>query len=378
MTGAARTAAIRTDTVRTAAARTGTVRTAIVGGGLAGAALAWRLTELGLKPTLFTSEQGRRTDATQASGGLLRGFETDPARARAAAESLAELRASPLLRGWADYRELDSTVVLPPGTDPAALHTVLRLLDELLPGSAELRQLPDLKPFLDLPPGSVAVVERQAGYLSPAALRDALLAQAVRAGATVRTDPVLRVLPEGTVRTAGGATAEYDTVVLATGPWTPGLLAAWGLPGGGLRSKRIQYTLGRGTPPGLGAFVDETCGLYGRPAGPGRFLLGLPTDEWDVDPAAPRTDADLARRVAELAAQRLGLDSWPGPDAVTVAAADCYAPAGGLRLRACLPGAALLSFTGGTGGAAKYALLAARSAAAAVFSGETPDEDLPS
>lgn len=209
------------------------MRTAIVGGGLAGAVLAWRLTELGLTPTVFISEQGRSADATQASGGLLRGFETDPAAARAAAESLAELRGSPLLRGWAGYRELDSTMVLPPDTDRSAVTAVLRLLDELLPGSAELRELPDLKAFLGLPPGAVAVVEQQAGYLSPAALRDALLEQAVRAGAVLRPEPVVRVLPEGTVRTAAGTGLDCDTVVLATGPWTPALLAAWGFPGGG-------------------------------------------------------------------------------------------------------------------------------------------------
>ncbi|MDH6140066.1 MULTISPECIES: hypothetical protein [Kitasatospora] len=66
-------------------------------------------------------------------------------------------------------------------------------IDELLPGSAELRELPALKPFLGLPPDTIAVVERQAGHLSPAALRDALLEQAVLAGAVVRTDPVVRV-----------------------------------------------------------------------------------------------------------------------------------------------------------------------------------------
>ncbi|TQF01415.1 FAD-binding oxidoreductase [Kitasatospora acidiphila] len=353
------------------------MRTAIVGGGLAGAVLAWRLTELGLKPTVFTSEQGRSADATQASGGLLRGFEPDPAAARAAAESLAELRGSPLLRSWAGYRELDSTVVLPPGTDRSSVAAVLRLLDELLPGSAELRELPDLKPFLGLPPDTVAVVERHAGYLSPAALRDAMLEQAVLAGAVVRTDPVVRVGPEGAVRTAAGTGVGYDTVVLATGPWTPSLLAAWGFPAGGLRAKQIQYTLGRGTPPGLGAFVDETSGLYGRPFGSGRFLLGLPTDRWDVDPTALRTDSELVQRVAGCAKARLGSDSWPGADAVTVAAADCYAPSGGLRLRSCLPGSPVLTFTGGTGGAAKYALGAGRSAAAALLCGETPGEDLP-
>lgn len=343
-------------------------RVAIVGGGLAGAALAWRLTRLGLLPTVFSDPHGRSADASRVSGGLVRGFDPDPLAARAAAESLAELRGSAVLRRWAGYREVGSAVLLPAPVHPGG-NTVpagsLRLLDELLPGSAEVRRAPDLGPFQGLAPGTLGVFERQAGFISPHRLREQLLAQAIRAGALLRPEPVVGVDPEGVLRTADGAAHRFDTVVLATGPWTPRLLAASGLPDQGLRTKEIQYTLSSaaGAPPGLGVFVDEGSGLYGRPVGAGRLLLGLPTDRWDGDPADPQPDPALAGLVARPARERLGLAGWPGSGGRTVAAADCYAPSGGLRLRVCLPGSSVLTFTGGTGGAAKYALGAARAAA---------------
>ncbi|MFE9421338.1 FAD-dependent oxidoreductase [Kitasatospora sp. NPDC006697] len=331
---------------------------AIIGGGLAGAALAWRLGRLGCPVTLFTGGALTGRDATEASGGLLRGYETDPEAARQAQLGLAELRASPELRDWAGYRELRSAYLLRPGTDPG----------ELPPGARAV-EAAELPVFRRLPPGTVAVLEPAAGCLSPARLRAALLAAVWEDGGTLRHEAVQQLSPDGELTSGSGGRERFRTVVLAAGPWTPGLLRRWGLPDQGLRVKQIQYTLGRAALPGLPAFVDETTGLYGRPDGPGRALLGLPTDSWPADPGAlrPLPAPELARR----AAQRLGLADWPGPAARTVTAADCWAPAdrpGGLRLRPLPPGG-FATFTGGTGGAAKTVLAASRTAAAELLEG---------
>jgi glycine/D-amino acid oxidase-like deaminating enzyme len=66
---------------------------AVIGGGLAGALLAWRLRKRGGRRTtdLYVGDQARPADATEASGGLIRGFETDPVGCASAAASLAEL-----------------------------------------------------------------------------------------------------------------------------------------------------------------------------------------------------------------------------------------------------------------------------------------------
>jgi glycine/D-amino acid oxidase-like deaminating enzyme len=341
---------------------------AVIGGGLAGAVLGWRLTRLGHPVTVLTGGALAARDATAVSGGLLRAFETDPVGARAAALSLAELRSDAGLRRLAGYREFGSSYLLPPGSTAAAIRPVLDLVDELLPGAARLVDAAELTVFRSLPPGTLAVVEPAAGCLAPARLRAALLAAVAAAGGAVREEAVTGLEPDGELRTADGRT-RFRAVVVAAGPWTPRLLRSWGLPDQGLRAKQIQYTLGSARLPGLGAFVDETSGLYGRPDGPHRLLLGLPTDRWDMDPGALAPLPELAARVAACAAERLGLVDWPGPEAFTATAADCWAApggTGGLLLRRLLPQRPLFTFTGGTGGAAKTVLAVSRDAATAL------------
>jgi hypothetical protein len=298
-------------------------------------------------------------DATGASGGLVRGFEEADDACRAAAASLAELRDSGTLRMWARYREVGSIYVLPPGSDPAGSVAVV---EQALPGSAAVVAPRAGHPFHDLPGGTTAIVERHAGYLSPDALRAGVLAELSATGTLLRPDRVTGVTADPAVGLAGARAAGYDVVVVAAGPWTPRLLRESGLKVG-LRTKLIQYAIYTAQPRWSGVFVDETTGLYGRPFGEGRMLLGLPTRLWDVDPAAVTPDPALAEEVAARARLRLGGPVARDRSARVVASADCYHDPPGLALRRCRPGALLFTFTGGSGGAAKTAIAASRTAA---------------
>jgi glycine/D-amino acid oxidase-like deaminating enzyme len=338
------------------------MRIAIVGAGVAGALLAWRLRQQapGLRLEIFAGGRRHDADASGASGGLVRGFEVGPAACQHAAESLAEIRGSATLRDWSLYRETGSVYLIPRAIDPSES---LAAVERMLPGSATLvswRRLARGYPFRGLPAGTVGVRERQAGYLSPRSLRAAVLAGLTAAGVPVWPMDVRAVTPDPAVRAASGATFRYDMVVLAAGAWTPGLLRRGGLPGQRMRTKQIQYSICRADLPGLGAFVDDATGLYGRPAGPGSFLLGLPSSRWDVDPDAVTPDLALAGAVAACARRTLGVPVEP---ASTVASFDCYHESGDLALRACGPGSALFTFTGGSGGAAKTVVARSRAAA---------------
>jgi len=330
----------------------GAVRVCVVGGGVAGSLLAWRLAGAGVDVHVFAVPG--RPDATAASGGLVRGFEPDPAACRLAADSLAELRADPGLARWAAYREIGSAYACA-GRTAADLAPMLSELDGRLPGSAALVDAAGLRArygWLD-PSGSlVAVVERHAGWLSPDRLRGAVLTDLSRLGA--------RVTPADAAPVTA-LTDRYDAVVVAAGRWTPRLLAAAGLDAGGLRTKAIQYGLhpcGGWSPP---AFVDESTGLWGR-AADGLVLLGVPSEQWDVDPDRPEVDPSMQRRAAELATARFGVAI--GLPRQVVASADAYAdpPLLALRPVPAVPG--LHTFTGGSGSAAKAALAASRLAAA--------------
>ncbi|WP_033951158.1 FAD-dependent oxidoreductase [Streptomyces sp. CNQ431] len=344
--------------------RGGPLRLAVVGGGVAGALLAWRTTGVpgGASVDLFTGGAGGRADASGVSGGLVRGFEPGAADAEEAAESLAEIRGSATLRMWSGYRETGSVYLLPPG---AAVDEPVAVVEKLLPGSAEVSDgawAVRTLPFREVPPDAVVVSERHAGHISPDALRAAALRAAAEAGATVRTVPVEAVTRGPGVRTADGRHLAYDRVVVAAGAWTPGLLARSGLPAAGLRTKHIQYSLFATPLTGLGAFVDENSGLYGRPWGKGTFLLGQPADRWGVDPDEAAPDAALTRRAAGTARRVLGADVAVDR---SVAACDCYHDPAGLALRPL--GGGLHTFTGGSGGAAKTVVAASRRAARALL-----------
>jgi glycine/D-amino acid oxidase-like deaminating enzyme len=228
------------------------------------------------------------------------------------------------------------------------LHAGAAHIGSRLPGTVELLSADELAPlgWAGLDEVAGAIRERQAGHLDPDALRTAVLDDlAGRANVDLRT---------------GHEAHRADITVVAAGAWTPRVLASMGLSAPELRIRSVQYSVYGAAgwqPP---AFVDATTGLFGRPTDSG-LLLGLPTEDWDVDPDSLTADPSLGARAAHYAIQRfpqLGL----GPVRHRVRAAECYARPGLLSLRPA--GANTYTFSGGSGGAVKSALAASRSAAA--------------
>jgi len=321
------------------------VRILVVGAGLAGATLAWRLHEAGAEVVVVGTTEAHG-DATAASGGLVRAFETEPHAATLAAESLAELLSGdPDLRASAGYQQTGSLYVLPSGSvPPVAMPTAGRLMS-----GAEVERRFGLT---GLPAGAIAVWEPDGGYIDV----DRLRCHALGKVRHLIAEPAARLIDGGVVLSDGRIVCA-DAVVLAAGAWTPGLLRANGLPAP-QRTKHIQYASYAVARP-VPAFVDETTGLYGRPDGPGRMLLGLPSDRWDVPPGTPAVDARLEASVRRVAASR-GIRAGRSPG-TPVSAVDCYTEPPGLALRPVA--GSVHTFTGGSGGAAKSALAASRRAA---------------
>ncbi|GAA3346930.1 hypothetical protein GCM10020358_59830 [Amorphoplanes nipponensis] len=330
----------------------------VVGAGLAGVLLARRLQDAGAEAVLIGA--GCRgapvgpADATAASGGLVRAFEPEPAARALATASLTELLSDPALAASAGWHRTGSLYVLAAGPGGG-----------LEIGGADVLTGPELRRRFgfDGPASAVGIWEPRAGYISPDLLRLAVL----RGLARTEAAPMAR-LDDGAVVLRDGRRLTGDRVVVAAGAWTPALLRAAGF-ATDLRTKHIQYAYHAVTRDDLPSMVDETSGLYGRPAGPGRMLLGLPSGRWDPDPAAPEADAALAERVATVATLRLpGLD--PRPIGPPVSAADCYSEPAGLALRAVA--GSVHTFTGGSGGAAKTALAASRLAASTLLDRPAP------
>jgi glycine/D-amino acid oxidase-like deaminating enzyme len=343
------------------------VRACIVGGGLAGSLLAWRLVRAttGWEIDLVPGHR-RHADATAASGGAVRAYEPRPEQRRLAIASLVELLASPTLRRWAGYQEVGSVYLRLSGD---GLGPAVADIELALPGSVELVPASELgrRGWADLHADGAAVLERQAGYTSPGRLRDAAMADAVSGERVSIVDGAVGAIAAGDRGAVSvvvtGRAREYDTVVVAAGAWTPALLGSSGLPAAGFRTKSIQYAVhpvdGWCPPP----FVDEVTGLYGRPTVDGGLLLGLPADQWDVDPDRPPTTGVLADTAARFARAR-----FPAlriaPATLRVGSADCYTEPPGLALRSVLDSEhRLFTFSGGAGGSVKTALAASHRAA---------------
>ena len=360
------------------------MQVSVLGGGVAGALLAWRLAQLpDVERVTIAPGAARRRDATAASGGAVRGYETETVQRRLAIDSLTELLTDDRLRDWAGYTETGS-VYRP--ADTASIKVGAAEVDAALPGSVSLLSAEELRERgwagddLDSS-GIVAVHERQAGYLDPERLRGSVLADlAGRGNVELLGDGTVTDLAPGSFTLAGNGYSS-DILVLATGAWTPALLRAHGWDSAGLRTKAIQYTVFgiNGWRPGT--FVDEVTGLYGKPVGAGQ-LLGLPTQAWDVEPDGPQPggplpDPALSEAVFQLAQRRfpqLRLEIGAQP----VAALDCYSTDSLLALRPVADtGDRLFTFTGGSGGAAKTALAASARAATQLASSAGPTSTLP-
>jgi glycine/D-amino acid oxidase-like deaminating enzyme len=352
------------------------MRVCIAGGGIAGTLLAWRLARRSdvEHVELLLGEAGS-TDATGLSGGVVRAYERHPEARRLAVQSLEELLSSRVLRAWAGYRETGALHLRP---DDGALDDELAEIDAHLPDSARVASGPELRAdgWARLPEGTVAVVERRAGYVSPSRLRTALLADlSARPNVRVARAAAGAVLvrADGTVTAStGGRARPCDVAVLAAGAWTPGMLVASGLPSGGLRTKSIQYATyaveGRRPLP----FADETSGLYGKPLTGGGLLLGLTTDEWDVAPGRRAPTQALHAAAGRLARRRM---PWLqlGSVRTTVNATDCYCDPPVLALRAVTgERGPIWTFTGGSGRSVKTALAASHEAAAQLLGTRLP------
>jgi glycine/D-amino acid oxidase-like deaminating enzyme len=347
------------------------VRACVIGGGLAGAMLVWRLAgQTRWELDLLTGVAGT-SDATAASGGAVRGYERHREQRRLASLSMVELRSSRTLRRWARFRPVDSVYLR---SDANGVDTEIAEVEARLPGSVSRGSPADLAAcgWAGVPNDAVAVLERAAGYTSPAAWRTALLAdRAVRRRVSVRATAATAVVPSehGSIAvTAGGQRREYDAVVVATGAWTPPLLRSCGLPADGYRTKSIQYgvyaTEGWRPPQ----FVDEISQLYGRPTPDGGLLLGLPTERWDVDPDLPPSRPGLIETAARLARDRFPALRL-GRLLQAATAADCYADQPVLCLRPVGTGHLLTTFSGGAGGSVKTVLAASQLAADQLVAG---------
>jgi len=263
----------------------------VIGGGVNGASIAYALAARGVKAVLV--EKGAlASGASGRSSALVRMHYTNEWDARLAWASF------PVFRNWTELMGGPGVfthtgfvnVVAPQFADH------LRRNVEMLKGigvnttaitGAELR---DLQPFANVDDIGAAAYEPDSGYANPAETVEGFRRRATELGARVlQWTAVTRVIRQESrvtgVETSAGR-IDAGSVIVAAGAWSRRLCAEIGLelPA---RPKAID-TVAVTRPPELAkghmVFIDNVLGNYFRPESGGLTLVGVPCQEWDIDP----------------------------------------------------------------------------------------------
>jgi sarcosine oxidase subunit beta len=263
----------------------------VVGGGVNGVSIAHALAGRGVRVVLV--EKGAlASGASGRSSALVRMHYTNEWDARLAWASF------PVFRHW---RELM-------GGPPVFTHTGfvnvvgpahaenLRRNVAMLQGigvptraitAAELREL---QPYAHVDDVGAAAYEPESGYADPAETVEGFRRRATELGARILQGTEVIRVDRGESRVRAVETSvgriETDRVVVAAGAWSRRLCREMGLalPA---RPKAID-TVAVSRPAELRdphmVYIDNVLGNYFRPEAGGLTLVGIPCQEWDIDP----------------------------------------------------------------------------------------------
>jgi sarcosine oxidase subunit beta len=174
-------------------------------------------------------------------------------------------------------------------------------------------ELAALQPGANVADVGAAAYEPDSGYADPVTTVEGFRRRAEALGARIMSwTTVTRIEQRGSrvtgVETSAGRIAA-DSVVLAAGAWSGYLARDVGLdlP---MRPKAID-TVAVSRPPELRAphmtFIDNVLGNYFRPEAGGLTLVGVPCQQWDIDPdtLGAGLPPEASSRGAELLTHRL-------------------------------------------------------------------------
>ncbi len=263
----------------------------VIGGGVNGVSVAYALAARGVKAVLV--EKGAlASGASGRSSALVRMHYTNEGDARLAWASF------PVFRNWAELMG-GPTVFTHTGfvnvvTPEFADH--LRRNVEMLKGigvnttAISAAELKELQPFANVDDIGAAAYEPESGYANPAETVEGFRRRATELGARVLQWTVVTRVVRQESRVTGVETSDgridAGSVIVAAGAWSRRLCAEIGLelPA---RPKAID-TVAVTRPPELAkghmVYIDNVLGNYFRPESGGLTLVGVPCQEWDIDP----------------------------------------------------------------------------------------------
>jgi glycine/D-amino acid oxidase-like deaminating enzyme len=286
----------------------------VIGGGINGTSIAYALASRGVKVVLV-DKGALASGASGRSSALIRMHYTNEWDARLAWASF------PVFTHWSDLMG-GPTVFTHTGfvniVAPAYAEHLRRnveMLRSLGVNTVALTaaELAALQPCANVEDIGAAAYEPDSGYADPAATVDGFRRRAEELGARIMPWTAVTKIDRRESRVRGVETSagriESDAVVMAAGAWSARLGRDVGLDLC-MRPKAID-TVAVTRPPELRephmVFIDNVLGNYLRPEAGGLTLVGVPCQEWDIDPDTLGTGLppQAASRGAELLTHRI-------------------------------------------------------------------------
>jgi len=311
---------------------TETADVVIVGGGVNGVSIAYALAVRGVGRVVLCEQAALANGASGRSSALVRMHYTNEWDARLAFASFPVFRSWPeIMGGPSIFTHTGFVNVVAPAYADALRKNVQMLrgigvnTTALTPG-----ELADLQPFVNVDDIGAVAWEPESGYADPAGTVEGFRRRATELGARILQWTRVRRIIRRESRVIGVETSagriDAGTVVVAAGAWAPRLCREIGidLPA---RPKGID-TVQVERPPVLAEphviFIDNVLGTYFRPESRIRTIVGVPCQDWDVDPDAPMVLSPGASAVgAQMLTHRI-----PAMEGATLArgyrAVDCY------------------------------------------------------
>ncbi len=304
----------------------------VVGGGVNGVSIAYALAARGVRRVVLCEQAALANGASGRSSALVRMHYTNEWDARLAFASFPVFRHWPEIMGGPPVFTHTGfvNVVAPPYADALGKNvTMLRGIGvntvALTPG--ELR---DLQPFANVDDLGAAAWEPESGYADPATTVDGFARRAAELGAQVRQWTPVRTILRRESRVVGVETSagriDAGAVVVAAGAWAPRICREIGieLPARPKGIDTVQVTRPAALTQPHVIFIDNVLGTYFRPESGIRTIVGVPCQDWDLDPDAALALAPDAPSVgAQLLTHRI-----PAMASATLArgyrAVDCY------------------------------------------------------
>lgn len=255
----------------------------VVGAGINGASTAFWLAEHGVDVTLL--EQGHPASGpTGSSSALTHAFYLERELSLLSDRGIQIMREMEEITGGpSDYRQIGMLWVVGEGSAPAWRDAVTRMRgDGINIETLDVEGLRRMAPTFDLADVALGVWEPEGGYADPVTTTNSMAQGVRRNGGRLRPSARVSELLTGTDKVMGvrldtGEDLHADVVVLATGPWTRGLVAPLGfdLP---LTVERHEMavldTPGRARDIMPWSWCDDIYDNYARPEGEDIVLAG--------------------------------------------------------------------------------------------------------